>query len=75
MKKTPFPPVIVPMRFPVPEHAVRSIGNADWQGAYLAMTDWDNAVGAVEIARRITRLDLSANHVYAAEFIKQSVDI
>ncbi|MBR2783828.1 MAG: DUF4445 domain-containing protein [Firmicutes bacterium] len=55
---------------PVPEHAVRSIGNADWQGAYLAMTDWDNAVGAVEIARRITRLDLSANHVYAAEFIK-----
>ena len=55
---------------PVEQSRVRSIGNADWQGAYLVMTDSDNVEKAEEIAGRLTRLDLSANHVYAAEFIK-----
>ena len=55
---------------PVPESAVRSIGNADWQGAYLVMTDSDYVEKAERIASLITRLDLAANHVYAAEFIK-----
>lgn len=32
MKKTPFPPVIVPMRFPVPEHAVMArLGYSRWR--------------------------------------------
>ena len=55
---------------PVEQSRIRSIGNADWQGAYLVMTDSDNVEKAEEIAGRLTRLDLSANHVYAAEFIK-----
>ena len=55
---------------PVEKAKVRSIGNADWQGAYLVMTDRDNAEKAERIAGLITRLDLAANHVYAAEFIK-----
>ncbi|MBR5429163.1 MAG: DUF4445 domain-containing protein [Firmicutes bacterium] len=55
---------------PVPPTAVRSIGNADWQGAYLVMTDRQNGVKAEGIAAALTRLDLAANRVYAAEFIK-----
>ena len=55
---------------PVPIGSVRSIGNADWQGAYMVMTDSDYVEKAERIASLITRLDLSANHVYAAEFIK-----
>ena len=55
---------------PVPKERVRSIGNADWQGAYLVMTDRDNVERAEQISKLLTRIDLSANHVYAAEFIK-----
>ncbi|MBR0374959.1 MAG: DUF4445 domain-containing protein [Firmicutes bacterium] len=55
---------------PVEKDKVRSIGNADWQGAYLVLTDRDNAEKAERIAGLLTRLDLAANHVYAAEFIK-----
>lgn len=55
---------------PVGAELVRSIGNADWQGAYLALTERENVAKAETIAQLLHRLDLTADRTYASEFIR-----
>lgn len=48
---------------------VLSIGNASWQGAYLALSNRRYLKETEQIAAAIKRLDLTADLVYAEQFI------
>jgi len=54
---------------PVAPEQVRSIGNASWQGAYLALSNRRYLEEARETAAAIQRLDLNTDPVYAEQFI------
>jgi len=54
---------------PVALEQVRSIGNASWQGAYLALSNRRYLDEARETAAAIQRLDLNTDPVYAEAFI------
>ncbi len=53
----------------VSEEKVRSIGNAAWQGAYLALSNQRCLQESEELAAAIERVDLSANMVFAESFM------
>ncbi len=55
---------------PVSPAQVRSIGNASWQGAYLALSNRRYLDKARETAAAIQRLDLNTDPVYAEAFIR-----
>jgi len=50
------------------EH-IHSIGNAAWQGAYLVLGNKQCLADAEQLSSTIERLDLSANMVFAEQFI------
>jgi uncharacterized 2Fe-2S/4Fe-4S cluster protein (DUF4445 family) len=52
-----------------PERII-SIGNAAWQGAYIALTDKAILEETEQIAGRIESLDLTSDLIYAEEFIQ-----
>lgn len=55
---------------PIAPGQVRSIGNASWQGAYLALSNRRYLEEARQVAASIERLDLNTSAVYADRFIK-----
>ncbi|MCR4962919.1 MAG: ATP-binding protein [Firmicutes bacterium] len=54
----------------LPAEKVRSIGNAAWQGAYLALSNWRCLSESEKLAAAIERVDLSADLMYAESFIE-----
>ena len=52
------------------ESTLSCIGNAAWQGGYLVLSDQSFLRNAQELADVIQPLDLSANFIYAEEFIR-----
>ena len=52
-----------------PEHVI-SIGNAAWQGAYIALTNQSYLGAAETLAKTLESLDLTSDRIYAEEFIK-----
>lgn len=54
----------------IESNRVISIGNAAWQGAYIALTDQAILAETEEIADRIESLDLTSDAIYAEEFIQ-----
>ena len=55
---------------PLPTEKARSIGNAAWQGAYLALSNWRCLAESEKLAAAIERVDLSADLTYAQSFIE-----
>lgn len=55
----------------VPLELVSNIGNASWQGAFLALSDRATLEEAERIAAQIEYLSLQANMVYAESFLQE----
>lgn len=54
----------------IPQQQVLSIGNASWQGAYLALSSRRILHELEQLAKQIERLDLNADQVYAEAFLQ-----
>src|SRR5690606_18276304 len=54
----------------IEQNRVISIGNAAWQGAYIALTDQAILAETEQIAGRLESLDLTSDAIYAEEFIQ-----